>query len=220
MSYISLNMNLSFSMVPTFNLSWRNKYLKYVLCFSLTSIWIKHLFAKMNSYMENLSVESCTRSLAHANMKCSIGKKLSIYITPPCAIVFKTMPLSWHIVSHITLKVDLVWSNCSRFIYHKEMNTTNMTFAAPSLQLRSNTFFHSYEFEYRKLVLNRRSRSFFQTGTIHSSCATTDDTIQILRMQKRKFERQCWCICLSLRKLFDAMQPGNIITIFKELILL
>ena len=63
------------------------------------------------------------------------------------------------------LKVDLVWSNCSRFIYHKEMNTTNMTFAAPSLQLRSNTFFHSYEFEYRKLVLNRRSRSFFQTGT-------------------------------------------------------
>ena len=165
MSYISLNMNLSFSMVPTFNLSWRNKYLKYVLCFSLTSIWIKHLFAKMNSYMENLSVESCTRSLAHANMKCSIGKKLSIYITPPCAIVFKTMPLSWHIVSHITLKVDLVWSNCSRFIYHKEMNTTNMTFAAPSLQLRSNTFFHSYEFEYRKLVLNRRSRSFFQTGT-------------------------------------------------------
>ena len=165
MSYISLNMNLSFSMVPTFNLSWRNKYLKYVLCFSLTSIWIKHLFAKMNSYMENLSVESCTRSLAHANMKCSIGKKLSIYITPPCAIVFKTMPLSWHIVSHITLKVDLVWSNCSRFIYHKEMNTTNMTFAAPSLQLRSNTFFHSYEFEYRKPVLNRRSRSFFQTGT-------------------------------------------------------
>ena len=165
MSYISLNMNLSFSMVPTFNLSWRNKYLKYVLCFSLTSIWIKHLFAKMNSYMENLSVESCTRSLAHANMKCSIGKKLSIYITPPCAIVFKTMPLSWHIVSHITLKVDLVWSNCSRFIYHKEMNTTSMTFAAPSLQLRSNTFFHSYEFEYRKLVLNRRSRSFFQTGT-------------------------------------------------------
>ena len=165
MSYISLNMNLSFSMVPTFNLSWRNKYLKYVLCFSLTSIWIKHLFAKMNSYMENLSVESCTRSLAHANMKCSIGKKLSIYITPPCAIVFKTMPLSWHIVSHITLKVDLDWSNCSRFIYHKEMNTTSMTFAAPSLQLRSNTFFHSYEFEYRKLVLNRRSRSFFQTGT-------------------------------------------------------
>ena len=165
MSYISLNMNLSFSMVPTFNLSWRNKYLKYVLCFSLTSIWIKHLFAKMNSYMENLSVESCTRSLAHANMKCSIGKKLSICITPPCAIVFKTMPLSWHIVSHITLKVDLVWSNCSRFIYHKEMNTTSMTFAAPSLQLRSNTFFHSYEFEYRKLVLNRRSRSFFQTGT-------------------------------------------------------
>ena len=165
MSYISLNMNLSFSMVPTFNLSWRNKYLKYVLCFSLTSIWINHLFAKMNSYMENLSVESCTRSLAHANMKCSIGKKLSIYITPPCAIVFKTMPLSWHIVSHITLKVDLVWSNCSRFIYHKEMNTTSMTFAAPSLQLRSNTFFHSYEFEYRKLVLNRRSRSFFQTGT-------------------------------------------------------
>ena len=165
MSYISLNMNLSFSMVPTFNLSWRNKYLKYVLCFSLTSIWIKHLFAKMNSYMENLSVESCTRSWAHANMKCSIGKKLSIYITPPCAIVFKTMPLSWHIVSHITLKVDLVWSNCSRFIYHKEMNTTSMTFAAPSLQLRSNTFFHSYEFEYRKLVLNRRSRSFFQTGT-------------------------------------------------------
>ena len=165
MSYISLNMNLSFSMVPTFNLSWRNKYLKYVLCFSLTSIWIKHLFAKMNSYMENLSVESCTRSLAHANMKCSIGKKLSIYITPPCAIVFKTMPLSWHIVSHITLKVDLVWSNCSRFIYHKEMNTTSMTFAAPSLQLRSNTFFQSYEFEYRKLVLNRRSRSFFQTGT-------------------------------------------------------
>ena len=165
MSYISLNMNLSFSMVPTFNLSWRNKYLKYVLCFSLTSIWIKHLFAKMNSYMENLSVESCTRSLAHANMKCSIGKKLSIYITPPCAIVFKTMPLSWHIVSHITLKVDLVWSNCSRFIYHKEMNTTSMTFAAPSLQLRSNTFFHSYEFEYRKLVLNRRSRLFFQTGT-------------------------------------------------------
>ena len=165
MSYISLNMNLSFSMVPTFNLSWRNKYLKYVLCFSLTSIWIKHLFAKMNSYMENLSVESCTRSLAHANMKCSIGKKLSIYITPPCAIVFKTMPLSWHIVSHITLKVDLVWSNCSRFIYHKEMNTTSMTFAAPSLQLRSNTFFHSYEFEYRKPVLNRRSRSFFQTGT-------------------------------------------------------
>ena len=165
MSYISLNMNLSFSMVPTFNLSWRNKYLKYVLCFSLTSIWIKHLFAKMNSYMENLSVESCTRSLAHANMKCSIGKKLSIYITPPCAIVFKTMPLSWHIVSHITLKVDLVWSNCSRFIYHKEMNTTNMTFAAPSLQLRSNTFFHSYEFEYRKPVLKRRSRSFFQTGT-------------------------------------------------------
>ena len=165
MSYISLNMNLSFSMFPTFNLSWRNKYPKYVLCFSLTSIWIKHLFAKMNSYMENLSVESCTRSLAHANMKCSIGKKLSIYITPPCAIVFKTMPLSWHIVSHITLKVDLVWSNCSRFIYHKEMNTTNMTFAAPSLQLRSNTFFHSYEFEYRKLVLNRRSRSFFQTGT-------------------------------------------------------
>ena len=63
------------------------------------------------------------------------------------------------------LKVDLVWSNCSRFIYHKEMNTTNMTFAAPSLQLRSNTFFHSYEFEYRKPVLNRRSRSFFQTGT-------------------------------------------------------
>ena len=165
MSYISLNMNLSFSMFPTFNLSRRNKYPKYVLCFSLTSIWIKHLFAKMNSYMENLSVESCTRSLAHANMKCSIGKKLSIYITPPCAIVFKTMPLSWHIVSHITLKVDLVWSNCSRFIYHKEMNTTNMTFAAPSLQLRSNTFFHSYEFEYRKPVLNRRSRSFFQTGT-------------------------------------------------------
>ena len=165
MSYISLNMNLSFSMFPTFNLSRRNKYPKYVLCFSLTSIWIKHLFAKMNSYMENLSVESCTRSLAHANMKCSIGKKLSIYITPPCAIVFKTMPLSWHIVSHITLKVDLVWSNCSRFIYHKEMNTTSMTFAAPSLQLRSNTFFHSYEFEYRKPVLNRRSRSFFQTGT-------------------------------------------------------
>ena len=165
MSYISLNMNLSFSMFPTFNLSWRNKYPKYVLCFSLTSIWIKHLFAKMNSYMENLSVESCTRSLAHANMKCSIGKKLSIYITPPCATVLKTMPLSWHIVRHITLKVDLVWSNCSRFIYHKEMNTTNMTFAAPSLQLRSNTFFHSYEFEYRKLVLNRRSRSFFQTGT-------------------------------------------------------
>ena len=165
MSYISLNMNLSFSMVPTFNLSWRNKYLKYVLCFSLTSIWIKHLFAKMNSYMENLSVESCTRSWAHANMKCSIGKKLSIYITPPCATVLKTMPLSWHIVRHITLKVDLVWSNCSRFIYHKEMNTTSMTFAAPSLQLRSNTFFHSYEFEYRKLVLNRRSRSFFQTGT-------------------------------------------------------
>ena len=150
MSYISLNMNLSFSMVPTFNLSWRNKYLKYVLCFSLTSIWIKHLFAKMNSYMENLSVESCTRSLAHANMKCSIGKKLSIYITPPCAIVFKTMPLSWHIVSHITLKVDLVWSNCSRFIYHKEMNTTSMTFAAPSLQLRSNTLFHSYEFDWQK----------------------------------------------------------------------
>ena len=165
MSYISLNMNLSFSMFPTFNLSRRNKYPKYVLCFSLTSIWIKHLFAKMNSYMENLSVESCTRSLAHANMKCSIGKKLSIYITPPCATVLKTMPLSWHIVRHITLKVDLVWSNCSRFIYHKEMNTTNMTFAAPSLQLRSNTFFHSYEFEYRKLVLNRRSRSFFQTGT-------------------------------------------------------
>ena len=165
MSYISLNMNLSFSMVPTFNLSWRNKYLKYVLCFSLTSIWIKHLFAKMNSYMENLSVESCTRSWAHANMKCSIGKKLSIYITPPCATVLKTMLLSWHIVRHITLKVDLVWSNCSRFIYHKEMNTTSMTFAAPSLQLRSNTFFHSYEFEYRKLVLNRRSRSFFQTGT-------------------------------------------------------
>ena len=119
----------------------------------------------MNSYMENLSVESCTRSLAHANMKCSIGKKLSIYITPPCATVLKTMLLSWHIVRHITLKVDLVWSNCSRFIYHKEMNTTNMTFAAPSLQLRSNTFFHSYEFEYRKPVLNRRSRSFFQTGT-------------------------------------------------------
>ena len=165
MSYISLNMNLSFSMFPTFNLSRRNKYPKYVLCFSLTSIWIKHLFAKMNSYMENLSVESCTRSWAHANMKCSIGKKLSIYITPPCATVLKTMPLSWHIVRHITLKVDLVWSNCSRFIYHKEMNTTNMTFAAPSLQLRSNTFFHSYEFEYRKPVLNRRSRSFFQTGT-------------------------------------------------------
>ena len=165
MSYISLNMNLSFSMVPTFNLSWRNKYLKYVLCFSLTSIWIKHLFAKMNSYMENLSVESCTWSLAHANMKCSIGKKLSIYITPPCATVLKTLPLAWHIVRHITLKVDLVWSNCSCFIYHKEMNTTSMTFAAPSLQLRSNTFFHSYEFEYRKLVLNRRSRSFFQTGT-------------------------------------------------------
>ena len=58
--------------------------------------------------MENLSVESCTRSLAHANMKCSIGKKLSIYITPPCATVLKTMPLAWHIVSHITLKVDLV----------------------------------------------------------------------------------------------------------------
>ena len=165
MSYISLNMNLSFSMVPTFNLSWRNKYLKYVLCFSLTSIWIKHLFAKMNSYMENLSVESCTWSLAHANMKCSIGKKLSIYITPPCATVLKTLPLAWHIVRHITLKVDLVWSNFSCFIYHKEMNTTSMTFAAPSLQLRSNTFFHSYEFEYRKLVLNRRSRSFFQTGT-------------------------------------------------------
>ena len=165
MSYISLNMNLSFSMFPTFNLSRRNKYPKYVPCFSLTSIWIKHLFAKMNSYMENLSVESCTRSLAHANMKCSIGKKLSIYITPPCATVLKTMLLSWHIARRITLKVDLVWSNCSRFIYHKEMNTTNMTFAAPSLQLRSNTFFHSYEFEYRKLVLNRRSRSFFQTGT-------------------------------------------------------
>ena len=104
----------------------------------------------MNSYMENLSVESCTRSSAHANMKCSIGKKLSIYITPPCATVLKTMPLAWHIVSHITLKVDLVWSNCSRFIYHKEMNTTSMTFAAPSLQLRSNTFFHSYEFEWQK----------------------------------------------------------------------
>ena len=218
MSYISLNMNLSFSMFPTFNLSRRNKYPKYVLCFSLTSIWIKHLFAKMNSYIGNLSVESCTRSLAHANMKCSIGKELSIYITPSCATVLKkTTPL----------KVDLVWSNCRRFIYHKEMNITNMTFAAPSLQLRSNIFFHSYEFEYRKPVLNRRSRSFFQTGTvskkksaIHSSYATTDDTIQILRMQKRWFERQCWCICLSLRKLFDAMQPGNIITIFKELILL
>ena len=156
MSYISLNMNLSFSMFPTFNLSRRNKYPKYVLCFSLTSIWIKHLFAKMNSYIGNLSVESCTRSLAHANMKCSIGKELSIYITPPCATVLKkTTPL----------KVDLVWSNCRRFIYHKEMNTTNMTFTAPSLQLRSNTFFHSYEFEYRKPVLNRRSRSFFQTGT-------------------------------------------------------
>ena len=156
MSYISLNMNLSFSMFPTFNLSRRNKYPKYVLCFSLTSIWIKHLFAKMNSYIGNLSVESCTRSLAHANMKCSIGKELSIYITPSCATVLKkTTPL----------KVDLVWSNCRRFIYHKEMNITNMTFAAPSLQLRSNIFFHSYEFEYRKPVLNRRSRSFFQTGT-------------------------------------------------------
>ena len=104
----------------------------------------------MNSYMENLSVESCTRSLAHANMKCSIGKKLSIYITPPCATVLKTLPLAWHIVSHITLKVDLVWPKCSRSIYHKEMYTTNMTFAAPSLQLRSNTFFHSYEFEWQK----------------------------------------------------------------------
>lgn len=48
------------------------------------------------------------------------------------------------------LKVDLVWSNCSRFIYHKEMNTTSMTFAAPSLQLRSNTLFHSYEFDWQK----------------------------------------------------------------------
>ena len=93
MSYISLNMNLSFSMFPTFNLSRRNKYPKYVLCFSLTSIWIKHLFAKMNSYIGNLSVESCTRSLAHANMKCSIGKELSIYITPPCATVLKKLRL-------------------------------------------------------------------------------------------------------------------------------
>ena len=30
------------------------------------------------------------------------------------------------------------------------MNTTKMTFAAPSLQLRSNTFFHGDEFKYRK----------------------------------------------------------------------
>ena len=87
---------------------------------------------------------------------------ISRHRAPQC---LKTMPLAWHIVSHITLKVDLVWPKCSRSIYHKEMYTTNMTFAAPSLQLRSNTFFHSYEFEYRKLVLNRRSRSFFQTGT-------------------------------------------------------
>ena len=30
------------------------------------------------------------------------------------------------------------------------MNTTKMTFAAPSLQLKSNTFCHSDEFKYRK----------------------------------------------------------------------
>ena len=42
------------------------------------------------------------------------------------------------------------WPKCSRSIYHKEMYTTNMTFAAPSLQLRSNTFFHSYEFDWQK----------------------------------------------------------------------
>ena len=116
------------------------------------------------------------------------------------------LPLTWPIVCNIWLKVDLVWSNCRRFTYHKEMNTINMTFTAPSLQVRSNAF-HSYEFEYREPVLNRCLRSFSQTGTfskksaIHSSYATTDDTIQILRMQKRWFERQCWCICLSLPKL-------------------
>ena len=133
--------------------------------------------------------------------------ELSVYISPPCATVLKTIPLTQHIECHIWLKVDLVWSNCRRFTYHKEMNTTNMTFASPSLQLRLDTFFRSYEFEYRKPVLNRCLRSFSQTGTfskksaIHSSYATTDDTIQILRMQKRWFERQCWCICLSLPKL-------------------
>ena len=90
--------------------------------------------------------------------------ELSVYITPPCATVLKTIPLTQHIECHIWLKVDLVWSNCRRFTYHKEMNTTNMTFAAPSLQVRSNTSFHSYEFEYREPVLNRCLRSFSQTG--------------------------------------------------------
>ena len=73
------------------------------------------------------------------------------------------LPLTWPIVCNIWLKVDLVWSNCRRFTYHKEMNTINMTFTSPSLRVRSNAF-HSYEFEYREPVLNRCLRSFSQTG--------------------------------------------------------
>ena len=90
--------------------------------------------------------------------------ELSVYITPPCATVLKTVPLTRPIICNIWLKVDLVCSNCRRFTYHKEMNTTNMTFAAPSLQVRSNTSFHSYEFEYREPVSKRYLRSFSQTG--------------------------------------------------------
>ena len=55
-----------------------------------------------------------------------------------------------HCETHYTESRSGLIKLYSCFIYHKEMITTSMTFAAPSLQLRSNTLFHSYEFDWQK----------------------------------------------------------------------
>ena len=67
-SYPSLNMNLSFSMFPNFYLSRRNEMWSLFLPqFNLDQT----AFCRNEFVYRNLSVKSCTRSLAHASIKCS-----------------------------------------------------------------------------------------------------------------------------------------------------
>ena len=120
------------------------------------------------------------------------------------------VPLTWYIVCHISLKVDLVWSNCRRFTYHKEMNTTNMTFATPSHKFRSNTFFHSYELEYRKpdfkqSVMVDATAVFCATMltklpfTTHIVCHISTLTKIIINKNIRPWRSS---VCLSLNSLY------------------
>ena len=134
-------MNLSFSMFPNFYLSRRNEMWSLFLPqFNLDQT----AFCRNEFVYRNLSVKSYTRSLAHESIKCSYWDGAVRLYYAAMRNSLKNCSCTRPIVCNIWLKVDLVWSNCRRFTYHKEMNTTNMTFAAPSLQLRLNTFFHSY----------------------------------------------------------------------------